>query len=283
MLFKGAGNTMPNYTTSDGTSIYFTSEGTGDPVVFLHGWSLCGGVWESQRDELSTDYRCIIPDLRGHGNSSQSCTGYGMKEFSTDLEELFEHLDLNEVTLVCWSFSTAIAMSAIPSLRRRLSAVVFVAGSPKFCESDDFPCALTANAIRGLTIKMKRNYQEALQGFFQLMFTPEEATGEEFDRIKRDFHSSWRMPSQYAALKSLETLAVTDMRDILPSIKVPVHLIHGENDPICLPGASRYMAEKIPSATLTILESTGHAPMMSHATCFNGVLRRFLERVYGRD
>lgn len=274
---------MPNIVTKDGTIIHFTSAGTGYPLVFLHGWSLSGEVWQSQKAYFSPSFRCIFPDLRGHGRSSSPGSGYGMESFCSDLAELFEHLDLTEACLICWSFSVPITLCAYPSLKRRLRALVFVSGTPKFTATEDFPWALSVRDVRGLSLRLRRNYREALEGFFRMMFSFREASGTDSERITADFLPLWQQPPQNSALLALETLALTDMRDRLKMIDIPVHLIHGDSDSICHPEASRYMEERIPTATLSLLEATGHAPLLSTPAHFNDIVRRFLERVYGQD
>jgi pimeloyl-[acyl-carrier protein] methyl ester esterase len=82
---------------------------------------------------------------------------------------------------------------------------------------------------------------------------------------------------------TLETLATVDMRAVLPSIDLPVQLIHGGRDAICLPAGVHFMAEHLPNARLTVLEGLGHAPFLSRPGEFNGFLGDFLRDVYGRN
>ena len=88
-------------TTEDGTQIYFKDWGTGQPVVFSHGWPLNGDARESQMLFLTQNgYRTIGHDRRGHGRSSQSSEGNDMSTYADDLAPLIETLDLQGVTLV---------------------------------------------------------------------------------------------------------------------------------------------------------------------------------------
>jgi non-heme chloroperoxidase len=88
---------MASITTKDGTQIYYRDWGTGQPVVFSHGWPLSGDAFEDQMFFLaSRGYRCIAPDRRGHGRSSQPWSGNDMDHYADDLAELVEMLDLRD-------------------------------------------------------------------------------------------------------------------------------------------------------------------------------------------
>src|SRR3954451_4904325 len=88
---------MATITTSDGTEIYYKDWGSGQPVVFSHGWPLSSDSWEAQMLHVATHgFRCIAHDRRGHGRSSQAWDGNDMDTYSDDLAQLTEALKLEE-------------------------------------------------------------------------------------------------------------------------------------------------------------------------------------------
>ena len=95
---------MSTITTKDSTQIYYKNWGTGQPVVFCHGWPLSSDSWEAQMLFLaSKGYRCIAHDRRGHGRSSQPWNGNDMDTYADDLSELIEKLDLKDAFLIGFS------------------------------------------------------------------------------------------------------------------------------------------------------------------------------------
>ena len=96
---------MGTITTNDGTQIYYKDWGSGQPIVFSHGWPLTADSWEAQMFFLADNgYRCIAHDRRGHGRSSQPWHGNEMDTYADDLAALIESLDLKDAVL--FGFST---------------------------------------------------------------------------------------------------------------------------------------------------------------------------------
>ena len=88
---------MSTITTKDGTQIYYKDWGSGQPVVFSHGWPLSADAWEDQMVFLGEHgYRCIAHDRRGHGRSGQPWSGNEMDTYADDLAELVEKLDMKK-------------------------------------------------------------------------------------------------------------------------------------------------------------------------------------------
>jgi len=184
---------------------------------------------------------------------------------------------------VGWSLGAMVALAACPSLHDRLAGMVLVSGTPKFTTTPDYPCALSHKEPRVLGLRLKKDCAKACGEFFRGMFTGEEISSVEYERIESGFFHETQLPPFHAAFQTLDTLAAADLRDRLATIDVPVLLVHGSRDAICPADASRYMSERMPGAMLKILDGAGHAPMLTRASEFNGILHAFLERMYESD
>jgi len=268
---------MPFAETPSGVALHYEEIGSGRPVVFLHGWAMSARVWRYQQ-HLDDNCRLIFLDQRGHGQSSRA-DGYGIRDFAGDLVAFFEHLALSDAVLIGWSLGVQVALQAFPELRSRLAALVLVGGTARFTAADDYPHGQAPVEVKGLGLRLRRDYQKTMGDFFRGMFAEGEMDGAQYQRIVHEIVMGGRSPDPDTARDSLQILSVVDLRDDLPSVDRPVLLIHGELDKICPASASAYMAERLPMATLDIMPGCGHAPFMTRPERFNELVGAFLARV----
>ncbi|MEA5113551.1 MAG: alpha/beta hydrolase [Geobacteraceae bacterium] len=271
---------MPDFLSSAATSIHYEVSGEGPFLVFLHGWSQSGSVWRALVRSLSPRYRCLVSDLRGHGLSASPGDGYAMENLVADLAGLLDHFDMRDVTVIGWSLGAMVALAAFPALRERLSSLVLVSGTAKFTSEPGYPCALSPREPRVLGHRLQRDSEKAREEFFRGMFTSGERSSTDHARIEEEFFTVAPKPSRHGAARSLETLATADLRAGLDAVDIPVILVHGSDDSICPVGSSRFMAERLPNATLKVLDGAGHAPMLTRAAELGEILTTFLGKVY---
>jgi pimeloyl-[acyl-carrier protein] methyl ester esterase len=175
-----------------------------------------------------------------------------------------------------------VALQAFPVLRSRLAAIVLVSGTPRFTKTEGYPHGVTDVTVKGLSRLLERDFADTLDDFYKKMFID----GELNERLSGQIFSEGDkivLPARQAARQALRGLATTDLRSELAFVDVPVLLIHGGGDSICLPSASQYMAEHLSNARLEIIEGAGHAPFMSRPGVFAGILTEFMDGIYARD
>ena len=129
---------MPWFNNDSGDRLWYEDCGNGPAIVLIHGWCMSSSVWQQQIKSLSSAFRVIAPDLRGHGSSAQSSTGYRYEGFVADISALFRHLDLKETLLAGWSLGVQVAIQAFSSLRQKLTGLVLIAGTPCFISREGF-------------------------------------------------------------------------------------------------------------------------------------------------
>lgn len=265
-------------TTPDGTRLSYHDSGNGSPLLLVHGWLMSHRVWTCQ-SPLADRFRIIAPDLRGHGCSDVE--GFSYNACVADLVMLVEHLGLEKTVIVGWSMGVQIALRAWPLLRDRIAAFMLVGGTPRFCADDGYVHGIPHAEARGMALRLRRNFVGTAGEFYRGMFSSEDRSGNDTDAMAKRVVS--RLPRLPVALAALDELVSADLRDMLGDVTVPVLLVHGESDRICLPGASRYMQEKLPDSRLQLLPGVGHAPFLVRPTEFNEQLALFAGGVYGAD
>lgn len=274
---------MPFIETSTGVEIYYEETGQGRPLIMLHGWSMSGRVWSFQKEFAGT-CRLVIPDLRGHGRSSTPDSGYSLNDLAGDVVTLFERLNLTNAVLLGWSLGSQVALAAFPQIQERLAGLVLVGATPRFTTTEGYPWGLPVTELRGIGLRLRRDFNGTMGEFFRGMFTAEELSRQQENRIALEDVMEGHLPQPVVAQATLNILASADLRAILPEIRRPVLIIHGSADTICPPGAARYLAKRMPDARLVEFNGVGHAPFLSRPIEFNSVLRSFLrEKVYGRN
>ncbi|MGC4991844.1 alpha/beta fold hydrolase [Nocardia salmonicida] len=268
------------FTTSDGAQIFFKDWGTGQPVVFSHGWPLSADAWDDQaRLVAEHGYRAIAHDRRGHGRSSQTWDGNTMDRYADDLGELIEHLDLHDAVLVGHSTGGGEVARYLGrhGSGRVAKAVLLGAVPPVMVKSETNPDGTPVEVFDGIRAGVAADrsqfywdLSEAFYGFNR----PEVAVSE---GARRAF---WRLGMQVgvrAAYECVAQFSETDFTEDLLGIDVPVLVAHGDDDQIVpLHDSAMKSAELIKNATLRVYPGAPHGLHGEFRTAFEADLLAFL-------
>lgn len=268
---------MPTLEAGTGPTLHYEDAGRGAPVVLVHGWSLSSAVFADELAAFAERRRAVAPDLRGHGRSRGGA--FGLDDLAADLAALFERLDLARAVLVGWSLGAQVALAALPRVRARLAGLVLVSGTPRFTEGDGWEHGLPARSVDALAARVRRAPDRALARFFEDLFVDGELDAAARDRV-RALRAAIPLPDPAAAASGLEVLRGADLRDRVDALAasgLPALVLHGEADPICLPGAARAVAARVRGARLALLPGVGHAPFLSRPAEFRALLGGFAE------
>jgi len=270
---------MSWYTADSGNCLWYEDRGAGAPIVFIHGWCMSSAVWRLQREGLSDSFRVITIDLPGHGISPPPTGSFHVKGSACDIAGLFQFLDLNNTLLAGWSLGSMIALEAFVPLRERLSGLVLISGTPRFVEGDNFPFGLTRIEVDGMAKKVQRSLRRAMEGFTARMFAPGELEDPARAAMVQELLSAVPQPTTDVAQHALNALVECDLRDRLDLIDLPTLIMSGDCDVICLPQASAFLEERIPTAHRIRFAGCGHAPFLTQSARFNACLEEFREMV----
>ncbi len=273
---------MAWFGSDSGGRLWYEDHGAGTPIVFIHGWCMSSGIWRMQREVLSDSFRVIAIDLAGHGQSPASPGGFDLNGCVDDIAGFFEYLRLDRVLLAGWSLGSLVALESFGLVRERLAGLILISGTPRFTEGEGFAYGLSKVEVDGMTRKVQRSIRRALDGFTARMFAPGELDEPSLALEVGNLLSSVPLPDTDVALQALDVLVETDLRDRLASIDLPTLIVNGDRDVICLPQASEYMAQRIPSAHQMVFAGCGHAPFLSQSERFNTCVKEFRGVVSGR-
>jgi non-heme chloroperoxidase len=273
---------MGSITTKDGTEIFYKDWGSGQPVVFSHGWPLNADAWDDQAFFVaSRGYRAIAHDRRGHGRSSQPWDGNDMDHYADDLADLIEALDLHDAVLVGHSTGGGEVTRYLGrhGSSRVAKAVLVGAVPPLMLKTHTNPGGLpigTFDAIREGVLKDRSQFYQDLS----VPFYGANRSGATVSQGLRD--SFWLMSMQVglkAAYDCVKAFSETDLTEDLNKIDVPVLLIHGDDDQIVpLDDSSRLSVQLVKNGTLKIYPGAPHglANTTVYKDIFNNDLLGFL-------
>ena len=275
---------MTTITTKDGTEIYYKDWGPKDaqPIVFHHGWPLCGDDWDTQMLYfLGKGFRVVAHDRRGHGRSAQVSDGHDMDHYAADAAAIVDHLDLHNAIHIGHSTGGGQAARYVARHGKgRVAKLVLIGAVPPIMvKTPANPGGLPIEVFDGLRKSLAANRPQ-----FYLDFAGGPFYG--FNRpgvtpIPGVVQNWWRQAmiggakAQYDGIKAFSE---TDFTDDLKAIDVPTLVMHGDDDQIVPIADSALLSAKIlKRATLKVYEKFPHGMCTTHADTVNPDLLAFIK------
>ena len=274
---------MDTVTTKDGTRIYVKQWGTGQPVVFSHGWPLSADAWEDQMYFLaSKGYRCIAHDRRGHGRSSQPWKGQDIDTYADDLAAVVEALVLRDAVHVGHSTGggeVARYVARHGKKNRRVAKAVLISAIP--------PLMLkTASNPNGLPIgvfdELRANVRTDRSQFFRDLSMPFYGYNRPGAKVSQGVRDSFWLQSMQCSFNGaydcIKAFSETDQTEDLKAFDVPTLFVHGDDDQIVPIGAAALAAHKlVRGSRLSIYEGAPHGIPTTHKERLNADLLAFIQ------
>lgn len=272
---------MPTITTSDGVEIFYKDWGSGQPIVFSHGWPLSGDDWDAQMMFfLGEGFRVIAHDRRGHGRSSQGAEGHDMDHYADDLLAVVEHLDLHDAVHVGHSTGggEVVRYLARHGESRADKAAIIAAVPPLMVQTDANPGGLPKSVFDDFQVQVATNragfYRAVPEGPFYGF------NREGVEPVEGIIANWWRQGMQGGAKAHYDGVVAfsqTDFTEDLKKIQIPVLVMHGDDDQIVpYADAGPLSAELLPNGILKTYKGFPHGMPTTHADVINADLLEFI-------
>ena len=271
---------MSTIRTKDGVEIFYKDWGSGQPIVFSHGWPLSSDDWDAQMMFfLNKGFRVIAHDRRGHGRSSQVATGHDMDHYAADLAALTEHLGLKDAIHVGHSTGGGEVVHYVARHQDRVAkAAIISAVPPLMVKTDANPNGTPKAVFDDLQAQLASNrskfYRDLPEGPFYGFNRPGVKSSE------AAIANWWRqgmMGGAKAHYDGIVAFSQTDFTEDLKQITVPVLVMHSEDDQIVPYVASGPMSAKLlKNGTLKTYKDLPHGMITTQADIINADLLAFI-------
>lgn len=276
---------MNTITVKDGTEIFYKDWGTGQPIVFHHGWPLSADDWDSQMMFfLGHGNRVIAHDRRGHGRSTQTATGNDMDHYAADVAELVTALNLKNAVHIGHSTGGGEVTHYVAKHGngRVAKAVLISSVPPLLLKSDKNPDGLPMQVFDQLRDGTANHRSQ----FYQDITIPFYGYNRPGAKISQGIRDNWWRQGMMGGIKAqydcVKALSETDFFDDLKSIDAPVLVMHGLDDQICpFEASGAHSVKLVKHGTLKTYPGFPHGMPTTHAEQINADLLEFIRRDTG--
>lgn len=269
---------MQTIDLADGNQLAYRDQGSGPVMVLVHGWGVSGELFDDQLQGLSDRFRVVVPDLPGHGASSEFATDAEFSSLADAVAELIRQLKLDSACLVGWSLGALVAWDVLNRHRDlKISGLVTIDMVPRVLNDGDWQYGLREGEDYHA---FDRDIEMILEDWpaYTDLLAPRwlglgagKSLSDLLLRVKAAAQSN--QPDSMANIWRL--LVEQDLRPALGEIQLPTLVITGGQSALYAVPAGEWLVEHMPSARLEVFEDSGHAPHLDQPQRFNQLLAEF--------
>lgn len=253
----------------DGSHICYSDQGKGEVIVLLHGFCGSAAYWEQVIPLLSSNYRVIAPDLRGHGASEAPLGPYSIEQMADDVLSLLNHLEIAECTMLGHSLGGYITLSFAQRYASRLKAFGLI-HSTAYPDSEE----ARENRLKSVSRIQNEGITPFVDSFVPGLFA--EATATSMPQLlERTKEIGYKTPPQGAVGAALAMRERPDRRDVISATTLPVLLVAGEQDGL-IPAERTFTSDK-PNVTQAMISGAGHMSLFEAPERLSEIIKDFVQ------
>jgi len=269
--------------TKDGTEIFYKDWGSGQPIVFHHGWPLSADDWDAQMMYfVARGFRVIAHDRRGHGRSSQTVDGNDMDTYAADVAALVAHLDLKNAIHIGHSTGGGECTRYVARYGgggRVAKAALIGAVPPIMLKTDKNPGGLPREVFDGFRNAVLAN---RAQCYIDIAAGPFYGFNRPGAKVSKGIIDNWWRQAMAGGIKAqydcIKAFSETDFTEDLKSIDVPTFVMHGDDDQIVPIADSALLSSKLlKKGTLKVYPKLPHGMCTTHPDTVNEDLLAFIK------
>ena len=235
------------------------------PLVLLHGWGAHAGVWGELIAHMELGHTVIAPDIPGHGDAAPA------------IDQVIDRIAATvpeRCVIAGWSLGGQLALAWAHRHPQQVAKLILISTTPRFVAAPDWSHGMDVKAFNSFSDAVSTDPVAALRRFM-LLETQGDMDAREVARKLEVVLASRAAADRVVLLHTLEWLRDTDLRPVLPGIRQPAWVIHGDRDRITLPGAAEYLVQQLPDARLAWMHGNAHAPFISDPAAFSRMITEF--------